>query len=46
MSWDEFLEYLLHQIFKINREKYRDILAMRFKSSYKEVRVKKMMKEY
>jgi len=46
MTWDEFLEYLLHQVYKINREKYRDILAEGFKSTYKEVRVKKWTGEY
>jgi len=46
MTWDEFLEYLLHEVYKVKREKYREILGEGFKYSFNEVRVRKWSREY
>jgi len=46
MTWDEFLERLIHIVYEVNREKNRGILGKGFKSSYNEVRVKRWSREY
>lgn len=46
MTWDEFLESLIHYIYRIRREKNREDLGRGFKYSYNEVRVKRWSREY
>lgn len=46
MTWDEFLESLIYEVFRIRREKNRGELAKLFESSFREVRVKKWSREY
>jgi len=46
MTWDEFLESLIYEVFRIRREKSRKELAKLFESSFEEVRVEKWSREY
>lgn len=46
MTWDEFLESLIYEVFKIRRERNRRELAKLFESSFQEVRIEKWSREY
>lgn len=45
-TWDEFLEELLHELYRYNRERNKEKLGELFASSYKDVRIKKWAKEF
>jgi predicted CopG family antitoxin len=46
MTWDEFLEYLINEVYKVRRERNRAELNNLFKSTAEEVRVKKWAREH
>ena len=46
MTWDEFLESLIYEVFRIRRERNRRELAKLFESSFQEVRIEKWSREY
>ena len=46
MTWDEFLESLIYEVFRIRREKNRSELAKLFESSFQDVRIERWSREY